>query len=466
MLFCPVTRHMTESPNIIWITLDSVRADHTSMAGYKRDTTPNLKSISEDGIYFENCIAHSRYTHPSSGAILTGKPPSRNTVGFSGEALPDTVPAVAEIFQESGYHTACLSRNSYLSSATGLDRGFDDFEWISSSTVHKVGLRTIIKYLLNLRKHSAGLSLDFAEYSTPFLMNDVAKRWLKSFDEPFFFYLHYNEPHRPYYPPLPYLDKFTDDISMSTEEAAKFTMEFHHNLHEIVAEGCNLSEEEWEAVEAMYDAEIAYTDEMVGKLFDYVQGLNLNDTIVVITADHGELFGEQGMLAHKVVLDDAVTRVPMVVHGLNIESGEEDLVQHSDVMKTIMGYSGVDTSEIQGFDLRNEKREFAVSQCGPNDFDFALKHNPGFDTERYHSSSKTAVRTREFKYIKSDEKAELFKLPDEENDVSDKYPEMVEEMDEKLENWLAENGTAVDKGKDGKFSDAMEKQLRDLGYLQ
>lgn len=451
--------------NLIWITLDSVRADHTSMAGYERDTTPNLQRISEDGLSFSKCISHSLATHPSSGAILTGKPPSRNTVGFSGDALPDSVSTIAEIFRDSGYHTACLSRNSYVSSATGLDRGFNDFEWISSSTIHKVGVRTILKYLLNMREHSAGFSLDTAEYATPFLMNDVAKRWVKSFDEPFFFYLHYNEPHRPYYPPLPYLDKYTDEIEMSAKEAVEFSMHFHYNLEEIAAGGCDLSQEEWEAVRAMYDAEIAYTDEMIGRLFDYIQELELEDTVFVFTADHGELFGEQGMLAHKLVLDDAVTRVPMVVHGLDIDGKEEELVQHSDIMKTIMEDSGLETDEVQGVNLYNEIREFAISQRGAANFDPFLEHNSDFDTSRYHSSPLTALRTHEFKYLKSDGKRELFKLPDEENDASEEYQEVTEEMDKKFEDWLAENGTPVDKGKEGEFSDAMEKQLRDLGYI-
>ena len=435
------------------------------MSGYKRDTTPNLERISKEGTYFENCFSHSLATHPSSGAILTGKPPSRNTVGFSGDSLPNTVPTVAEMFRDAGYHTACLSRNSYVSSATGLDRGFTDFEWISSSTIHKVGARTILKYLLNLRKHSAGLSRDTAKYATPFLMNDVAKRWLASFDEPFFFYLHYNEPHRPYYPPLPYLSKFTEDIEMSAEGASEFSMEFHYNLHEIVANGCDLSQQEWEAVEAMYDAEIAYTDEMIGRLFDYVQESDVKDTVFVITADHGELFGEQGMLSHKVVLDDAVTNVPMVVHGADTDIKKQDIVQHSDIMKTVMRDFEIQ-GNIEGFNLRNEKRPFAVSQRGEISFEFLRQYNPNFDTSRYHSSPMTAVRTPDFKYVKSDDKAELFELPDEVRDVSEEFPEVVSEMNAKLENWLAEKGSPVDKGEEGNFSNAMEKQLRDLGYLQ
>jgi len=161
----------------------------------------------------------------------------------------------------------------------------------------------------------------------------------------------------------------------------------------------------------MYDAEIAYTDEMIGRLFDYVQSLNLEDTVFVVTSDHGELFGEQNMLAHKLVLDDAVLRVPLVVHGLDLEGVKDNLVQHSDVMKTIMSDSGIETDKIQGFNIRDEKRDFTVSQRGAADFTFVTKHDPDFDTSRYHTSPLTVMRTHQFKYLKSETRRNCLSYP-------------------------------------------------------
>ena len=181
-------------PNVVWITLDSVRADHTNLNGYERETTPFLRELADDdaGTAFRQCFAHSKSTHPSSGAILTGTPPTHNTVGVSGEKLPESVPSVAERFGEAGYRTACLSRNSYVSEATGLDRGFDRFQWLAYSTMHELHPVTLLKYFANVRSHSAGLVLDTAKHASPYLMNDTAKRWLSDLEansDPFFFYL-------------------------------------------------------------------------------------------------------------------------------------------------------------------------------------------------------------------------------------------------------------------------------------
>ena len=462
---------MTDHPNLIWITLDSLRYDHTTMAGYRRNTTPNLKRIATrpDGRTFSECIAHGNWTLSSSASILTGTYPSHHTVGPEGSKLPDRLDTVAELLGERGYHTACLSENSHVSDATGLNRGFDRYGWLSSSTLlQTAGLGSIAKYLLNIRTHSAGLTTDASKHSTPFLVNDIATRWLEDLreEEPFFFYLHYNEPHRPYYPPLSYLDRYTDDIDASASEAAEISMRVHENLYEIVANGCELSEREWEALYAMYDAEIAYTDAFVGELFDHVRSLDLDDTVFVITGDHGELFGECGMLAHKLCLHDAVINVPLVVHGPAGDIGEGDeLVQHADLMRTFIERVGGRTDQFQGIDLRSDRRPYAIAQRGSTSFDTILEHNPEFDTSRYHETSLSCLRTGEYKYQTSGDRAELFDLPDEETDVSAAHPDLVESFDAELTDWLETKGRPVDAADRAEFTDAMQKQLRDLGYV-
>lgn len=458
-------------PNVLWITLDSVRADHTNLNDYEYNTTPFINSLAEEnaGISLRQCFSHSMYTQPSSGAILTGTPPIKNTLGVSGESLPDSVVTVPERFSDSGYHTACLSRNSYVSSATGLDRGFDEFQWIAAATMYKLHPFTLFRYFANIRNHSAGLAPDSAKHASPFLINETAKRWLSKFEsrsDPFFFYIHYNEPHRPYYPPIRYLDRYTDGIAMSPSEAAEFAMEVHYNLEEIIANGCNLTEDQWDALIAMYDAEIAYTDHMVGELISHVRSLDIGETIFVVTADHGELFGEYGLLSHKYVLNSAVTHVPLVVHGLDgFTAGPDDILQHSDVMVTLLEYVGGDTEGMVGTDLRTGRPEFAVSQRGPVDFDNLLEINSSFDTSLFHRSTLSSLRTDRFIYQRSEDRSELFERPNETTDVSQTYPEVVEELDDKLSQWMDKYGQPADEGREGDFSSAKEKQLRDLGYL-
>jgi len=459
-------------PNVCWITLDSVRSDHTALDGYERDTTPTIARLAEAGAGFRNCFAHSKDTLQSSGAILTGYPPTGTTVGVDGNRLPDEVTTVAERFRSAGYDTACLSRNSYVSAETGLDRGFDRFQWLASSTIHQAGPVTLLKYLLNIRNHSAGFRPDTAKHASPFLMNEVAKGWLDDFEgseDPFFFYLHYNEPHRPYYPPGMFLDAYADDLPMSGREAAELATDIHYRVDEIIADGCHLSEEEWAALLATYDAEIAYTDYMVGQLLDHLDSLDLGDTVVVVTADHGELFGEWGLLSHKYVLDDAVTRVPMVVHGLDedLAAGDDDLVQHADVMATLLSVAGADADDLAGVDLRSETREFAVSQRGPVDFEGLAERYPGFDPSKFRHGTLSALRTAEWKYQRGGDGSDLFELPDEDegDDVRADHPDRAAEMDERLDEWFDEHGRPRGRGAEAEFSDAVQEQLEELGYM-
>jgi uncharacterized sulfatase len=463
---------MASSPDIVWVTLDSVRADHVSMSGYKRDTTPNLRHIIKDcdGVYFPHCYASGNGTPVSSASILTGVQPSRHGIGSGNEVIPDTLTTIPELLQDAGYQTACLSRNSYVSSGTGLDRGFDRFKWISSSTfLQAVPKWTLLKWGLNLRRHSAGFTTDPAKHATPFLMNDIAKRWLSEFantDNPFFCYLHYNEPHRPYYPPLPYLDEYTDEIAVEPEEAAEIAMRIHENADDIMANGCNLEERELEAAKAMYDAEIRYTDECIGQLFDYIQSLD-RDIIFIVTADHGELFCEHGLLAHRLVVTDPVTHVPLMVHGLEeISDTTEDVVQHVDLSATLVAQAGGTIKRLHGVDLRSETRRGAISQRGPEDFEIYLKHNPNFDTDRYHSSLLTSYRTLNYRFQMSDDRNELYIPPDEETDISEEHPGITTEFRRKVDKWLQEEGQQIETEEKSQLTDAMRAQLEDLGYIE
>ncbi|MXR50989.1 sulfatase-like hydrolase/transferase [Halovenus sp. WSH3] len=464
---------MVSQPDIVWVTLDSVRADHVSMSGYRRDTTPNLEQIVNDdgGSYFLNCYASGNGTPVSSASILTGTQPSKHGIGSGNEVVPDALPTVPELLGETGYLTACLSRNSYVSSGTGLDRGFDRFKWISSSSfLSEIPNRTLLKWGVNLRRHSAGFTADPAKHATPFLMNDIAKRWLDEFasdDQPFFTYFHYNEPHRPYYPPLPYMEEYTAEIDATPKEAAEIAMRVHREADDIMANSCaDLTEREVAALHAMYDAEIRYTDECIGRLFDYVQSMD-RDVIFVVTADHGELFGEHGLLAHRVVLTDPVTHVPLIVHGFDeIGGATDDIVQHVDLMTTLVTQAGGDTDTFHGVDLRQQTREGAISQRGPEDFEVYLERNPDFDTDRYHSGLLTSYRTHEYRFQTSEDRSELLVPPDEETDVSADHPETTAEFQEMVDEWLETDGQRVESTEESQLTDNMRSQLRDLGYLE
>ncbi|KTG26896.1 sulfatase [Haloferax profundi] len=468
---------MTERPNIVWITLESTRADHTTMGGYDRETTPNIQRIadSDGGRYFSECFSHGIWTLASSASILTATYPSHHGAGMTGDAIPDALPTVAERFQHVGYDTACISPNSHLSSATGLDRGFDEFVWLSKSTLREsVGLKTILSYLWNIQSHGGGLTLDTRKHGTDYMLNQLALRWLEArqtTSDPMFLYLHYGGPHHPYQPPTRHLKKFAGESGLSLEDVEAIGLDHHDNLYEHMAAASPFSDEEWKALAALYDGEISHVDELVGELFDTVQSLDIGDTIFVITADHGELFGESGLLAHQLVTNEAVSHVPLVTHGLDAALAYDgELVQHADVMTTLLSLAGASTDGTQGIDLQTGNRDVAIVQRGADrrtqNVDKLVELNPAFDASKFPESTLTALFTPEFKYQHSDDETELFRRPDETTDVSDEYPDVIADLDAMFRGWNETQGAPVtEQRQTGRFTDEMRAQLADLGYL-
>ncbi len=465
------------TPNVVWITLESTRADHTTMGGYARDTTPNLDRIAgaSRGRSFRNCHTHGIWTLASSASILTGTVPTHHGAGMENDAIPEAIETVPERLHDVGYRTACLSPNSHLSSATDLDRGFDEFTWLSADTlVEEAGPRILFKYLRNCRRHGPGLTTDTRRHGTGFIMNEIAKRRIGSYagdDEPFFLYAHYGDPHHPYHPPRRFLEPYADDFEMDVDEALEFGQYHHANFHQLIADGCPFTDDEWDVLHALYDAEVAHTDELVGDLFAHTRQLGLDNTVFIVTADHGELFGEQGMLAHLVVAADAVTHVPCVVHSADaLVDHDGETVQHADLMRTLLETAGADTDGMQGVDLREETREHTLTQRGAKrtlkNLERFEELNPEFDRTPYHAATLHALRTTGFKYQRSDERAELLELPDETHDVTDTNPSVAKRLDDELDDILETDGQPVSpEGREGEFTDAMKEQLADLGYL-
>jgi len=468
----------TDRPNVVVFILDSVRYDRTSLADRGASTTPNLRRIADrdDGRSFDTAIAHTRYTLPSSASILTGKYPGDHGIGFGSNSLDPSIPTVAEAFRDAGYRTALVSNNSFVSAETGLDRGFDTSTFLPNSLwgmLDAVGPRSLAKWLANIRRHSAGFETDKYRHSGAYLTTELVRQRLDALEasaEPFFLYVHYNQPHRPYYPPLRWFDRYSDRFEMSRGEAGDFVMSVHNNLVQKVAEGCQFTEDEWDTLLALYDAGIEYTDTFVGQLFDRIRD-RFDDSIVVATADHGEHFGERGALGHKYVLDDALLRVPLVTAGLDIEATAGP-VQHTDVMRTLLTEAGADAGIVDGVDLRRETRAAAVSQDAARSLEPLYEVNPEFDATKFLSADdgtlpcRTTLRTATHRYVRgADGTSALFRIPDERTDVSDDDPRTAAECDRRLTEWLADHDPVTD-GDDSSISAATKSRLQNMGYLE
>lgn len=470
---------MTSRPNIIWITLESIRADHTTLQNYKYDTTPNLQQIARtgSGVGFSNCYAHARWTPASSTSILTGTYLSTHGVGFEDTTnvrrVPRELKTAPELLSAEGYRTAFFSTNPYASTATRLDRGFDLVHTNPQKRdfISLPGIATAKHYLLNLKKRGAGFERNprwHRDCLYPLYQTKKIENWVSSLEkkqEPYFIYTHMNGSHLPYSPPLSFIRHFVDSEIIDAKEAIRIAKSVTDNIWQIIADGCNLSIVEEKALQAAYDAEIAYHDYLVGLLFKHIRENCTENTIFIVTADHGDLFGEQGIIGHNLSLHDGLIHVPLVTYGLeNVDHQKDNIVQHIDVMKTILELTGADTTQFEGVNLQKNSRQYALFQRGPrqSDLEQIRSYNDSFDIDSYHKGRVDGIRGSEWKYLNSPDREELFKLPDERNNVKHKYQDIASEMKRNLEMRIPQTSIGDEQRAD--FTEEMHGRLEDLGY--
>ncbi|WP_336343288.1 sulfatase [Halalkalicoccus ordinarius] len=455
--------------DVLWITLESVRQDRTSMGGHDRDTTPNIADLAAKGASFDRCYSHDIWTRASSASILTGHASSAHRTWSNDASLPEAITTIPETFQKAGYRTACVSPNPQLSVETGLARGFDDFHYLARETLlNEVSLADLSRWGINYRQHTGGLTADGAKHCLGYLENQIAKGHIKDAarnDESLFLYVHHGDTHHAYSPPVAWRETYIDEIEFSTKDALRMALSMSSNIHEDIAAGLPYSEDEWDALLAMYDATLAYVDQLVGDLVEYAQS-QLQDPIIIITSDHGEAFGEDGLLAHMLAGNSAIANIPMVINGIKDLRGD-GLIQHADAMAMLCADLEIDATIPIGSDIREDERTFAVTQHGPEraekKLEALLSHNSAFDVNRYPQGIVTDLWTEDWRYQQSGGQAKLFNLPDE--NIVDDQPEAAESLKSLVRSWMEENGQPVGSTGAAEFGAEQEQRLRDLGYL-
>lgn len=464
---------------LIWITIDSLRKDHTTVYNSESNATPEIASFVKkpDFQCFQHCISHAEWTRSSVGSILTGRHPEQHQVGMElNQAVPSDLPTIAEAFSEAGYDTGCLTENVLIGPELNFDRGFDDQFHIDMTPqklieIGKYAPSPPVRYLASLFSESGGLSLNGWEHSLAHLTTMVAKKWIRHHQQsPFFLYLHYNDPHRPYCPPIPERNRVKKETQheKSPSDYPDFAFDIHDRLYELIAGGIPLSEDEMELLQALYDGEIRHTDRWVGRLLEYILEI-IPDAKVVITADHGELFGEGGGLAHKLLLHDTLINVPLITYNFNdLEHQTSELVQHIDIMKTVLGSLETKTLDMEGKNLREDSRSIAISQRSSGgltrDLDEIMEHNPGFDASSLQPGKLTAFRTKKHKLLVGENTTRLVSLSDEFTDISQEKPDVKQDIEKTASNWFDNIGSRFSK-EEIDLSDDMRRHLSDLGYL-
>jgi len=275
-------------PNIILITIDTARADALGCYGNKQAVTPVMDALAASGNRFTNCFVQAPITLPSHTSIMTSKnPPSHGVHNNSSYCLSDDALTLAEILKAQGYSTGAFIGSIILDSRHGLDQGFDTYDDDVTHYSSEMKKRTIVT-----RRAEQVLERGF--------------HWIDEQDSPFFSWLHFYDPHAPYDPPSPFSEAYGDNP---------------------------------------YLGEIAYVDLQIGRLVRHLKDHGLwQDTLIVITADHGEAFGEHGEQTHGYFCYGSTTHVPLIISKpLKGQSGQtfDHLVRSIDIAPTLLTLIGV-----------------------------------------------------------------------------------------------------------------------------
>jgi arylsulfatase A-like enzyme len=370
--------------HIIFYVLDSLRADHLSCYGYHRKTSPHIDSIAGDGVIFQKCYSTSTWTRPVAASILSGTYPAINGVQGRNDYFDSRIFRLPESLKCQEFQTACISAIGNVSTNFGFSRGFDYF-----CDLYKE------PSLIKMREKSSGTAEGLedegdSEVIFPLAgdLNSFFFPWLETKREKNTFSLLWSiQTHEPYLPPREY-NKFIDP-----NYDGKFAG--HRDMIRRVK-----SKEDTKNLIDLYDGEIYYNDACIGELINYLKENNLyEDSLLVITGDHGESLGEHGIYSHGHLPYEQVARVPLIIKfPKNEYAGKSinQLVSLMDLFPSITDYLNIHLSE----DIHEFIKGKSIIQLIREDH--YLNHQYLFAETRYSDAKPIfqAVISNEYKYIK------------------------------------------------------------------
>jgi len=412
--------------NIVLIALDTQRADTLGCYGYSKNTSPFLDSIAARGVLFEKCYAPNIPTHPSFTTMLTGREAIAHNIVNIGGGVPieEGIPLLPEILKARGYNTAAVD-----TMGRHFTRGFDEYhtpEWDTSDP-------------LTLRR---------AEHVTDMAVPQIEK--FKESDNPFFLFLHYWDPHTPYLPPAPFREMFYDktrnpyDVNNHSMDKAWNDEMFKWYFHDWMP---GVTDSQY--VNALFDAETAYMDWQLRRVFAALEPIQ-DDTLVLITADHGEILDEQlGFYDHHGLYEGNV-HVPLILFAPGVlPAGKRvpGFVQNIDFLPTICELAGIeDEFKLEGKSLLpsiNGERDGNYDEVYLSEATWEVKRGLINDNYKFIQAYELDPHNRPMQ--------ELFDLksdPTEQINLAEEKPEIVAELKARLDAWVAkrlqETGREVD----------------------
>ena len=392
--------------NILLISIDTCRADYLGCYGYKHKTTPNIDTLADQAILFENVVSPVPMTLPAHASMFTGTiPPYHGIHDNLSYRLDQSNITLAQILKENGFTTAAIVSAFVMDSRFGLDKGFDSYN-------DKFEEQHTVLAGFNERKGDE--------------TTRIALNWLDQHkDEKFFLLLHYYDPHDEYEPPEPFASKFSDNL---------------------------------------YAGEIAFTDHCIGQVLEKIKQLQLDDTtLIIITADHGEMLGEHGEFSHAYFIYQPVVKVPLIFKLPRQHKAEifRETVGLVDIVPTICGLLDIEIpKDIHGVDLSN-----CLTKNKPPKQNRHL-YCESLTPTKYNANSLLSVVTNRFKYIQTTvpELYDLEKDLKENNNLAKAQPQRARILKDKLAQILEQSVRESTLSKMHSDTET-RKRLESLGYV-
>ena len=303
-------------PNIVLVVVDTLRADHVGIHDPGgQSLTPNLDRFADSSIVYTEALSTAPWTLPSHASLFTGLYPEVHGVNWGHYKLSDQYPVLPQLMREKGYDTFAVSNNWILSEVNGFARGFDTF--IETATdPHLTSWRLALRCgALRSMVQWVGLAPEVADDAGSSWTNWLVRQRLAHRDSaarPILVFINYFEPHDPYRPPRRYLESH---LTPAQREAYRHLDQRQKYL---AAQACGsadvFSPEQIALMKRLYNAEVEYQDHKIGELLNILQGAGrFENSWIIVTSDHGELFGEWGMVWHTASAHYQLLHVPLIV---------------------------------------------------------------------------------------------------------------------------------------------------------
>ncbi|MBM4311485.1 MAG: hypothetical protein FJ119_11150 [Deltaproteobacteria bacterium] len=425
------TSGFVPGPNIIFIVVDTLRADHVGSYGYDRNTTPNIDLLSEDSVVFKNAIATAPWTSASICSLITAQYPAKLRMADWAATIDEQSLLLSEILREHNYRTHGVISHIFIAGRYGFGQGFDGYDEDNARGGGHISSPSVTQKAIDYVR-GAG-------------------------DKPFLLFLHYFDPHYSYI-------QHEKHVFSAPFDGPQYSGMDWNNL---IYRAPYMSVRDVEYIRALYDSEIAFTDEHIGRFLEELKRLGLyEDALIVLTADHGEEFLERGdyYIGHMRKVFQEMIHVPLIVKlpGRALKKTVERFVSLVDLMPSILSAAGVPMPA--EYEHSGRVIDFADPDSGPDRMIFS---------ETRWTLNFQSVIHKGWKFIQLPEMGirMLFNLnddPGEKQNLVDVHEDKGNELELALQAWNRDmsDSASGENHRETEFSEDDRAKLRALGYLQ